>query len=428
RIKLRWKMNLYRLIAPLSIAGITLGYGGNQLRLEYAEHKRLIKKRSKASRIIQRFLVRTGAPGLSIGVSMNGDHVWSAGFGLADVEQMVPCSADTVMRIASISKSITATIAARLVEKGKLNLDSTVQEYLPDYPKKEFDGKPVDITIRQLLCHTSGIRHYKKDDGDEIEFDENNNAKRALRRSEFLNKKSYRSVDEALEMFKDDSLIAEPGSSFHYTTHGYTLLSAILEKAAALPFRTQIRQLFRELGMNHSLLDDNRQIISNRTRYYYRDRQHKLKNAPEVDNSYKWAGGGVLSTVDDLLIFANSMLYSFHYSLNVNVDNKSAEPLVKPEVLKIFWQGEVDGTHGFRYGLGWYKSEMKPVIGGGDGWTRHGFWLHTGAAIGASSILLVKPNFEGTHLDGICIAILVNLHNCGELTSLALEIAEIFQR
>uniref|UniRef100_A0A914SA08 Beta-lactamase-related domain-containing protein n=1 Tax=Parascaris equorum TaxID=6256 RepID=A0A914SA08_PAREQ len=58
---------------------------------------------------------------------MNGDHVWSAGFGFADVEQMVPCSADTVMRIASISKSITATIAARLVEKGKLNLDSTVQ-------------------------------------------------------------------------------------------------------------------------------------------------------------------------------------------------------------------------------------------------------------------------------------------------------------
>uniref|UniRef100_A0A915B8P9 Beta-lactamase-related domain-containing protein n=1 Tax=Parascaris univalens TaxID=6257 RepID=A0A915B8P9_PARUN len=91
-------------------------------------------------------------------------------------------------------------------------------------------------------------------------------------------------------------------------THGYTLLSAISRRAAALPFHTQIRQLFRELGMNHSLLDDNRQIISNRTRYYYRDRQHKLKNAPEVDNSYKWAGGGVLSTVDDLLIFANSML------------------------------------------------------------------------------------------------------------------------
>lgn len=58
---------------------------------------------------------------------MNGDRVWSAGFGLADVEQMVPCTADTVMRIASISKSITATIAARLVQNGKLNLDTNVQ-------------------------------------------------------------------------------------------------------------------------------------------------------------------------------------------------------------------------------------------------------------------------------------------------------------
>uniref|UniRef100_A0A9J2PQ11 PAP-associated domain-containing protein n=1 Tax=Ascaris lumbricoides TaxID=6252 RepID=A0A9J2PQ11_ASCLU len=160
--KLKGKMNWHRLIAPLSIAGIALGYTGNQRRSQCAEHNQLIKKRVKATRVIQRFLVRTGAPGLSIGVSMNGDRVWSAGFGLADVEQMVPCTADTVMRIASISKSITATIAARLVQNGKLNLDTNVQEYLPDYPKKEFDGKPVDITIRQLLCHTSGIRHYKE--------------------------------------------------------------------------------------------------------------------------------------------------------------------------------------------------------------------------------------------------------------------------
>uniref|UniRef100_F1LG10 Serine beta-lactamase-like protein LACTB n=1 Tax=Ascaris suum TaxID=6253 RepID=F1LG10_ASCSU len=123
--------------------------------------------------------------------------------------------------------------------------------------------------------------------------------------------------------------------------------------------------------MNHSLLDDNRQITANRTRYYYRDRHHKLKNAPEVDNSYKWAGGGLLSNVDDLLIFANSMLYSFHYSRCENPDpvNKP-EPLMKPEVLKIFWQGEIDGTHGFRYGLGWYKSEIKSIYGGGNGWIR----------------------------------------------------------
>ncbi|VDM46799.1 unnamed protein product [Toxocara canis] len=108
------------------------------------------------------FKVCSGAPGLSIGVSVNGRRVWADGFGLADVEQAVPCSAETVMRIASISKTITAAIAARLVQDGKLDLDANVQKYLPDYPKKEFEGKPVDITVRQLLCHTSGIRHYRK--------------------------------------------------------------------------------------------------------------------------------------------------------------------------------------------------------------------------------------------------------------------------
>uniref|UniRef100_A0A0M3I589 Beta-lactamase domain-containing protein n=1 Tax=Ascaris lumbricoides TaxID=6252 RepID=A0A0M3I589_ASCLU len=291
-------------------------------------------------------------------------------------------------------------------------------------PKSTAANSQPFATIVENAC-----RMQKLGDRDEIELDENNNENNNQKiTSEFLNNKSYRNVEEALEIFKNDALISKPGSEFHYTTHGYTLLSAVLEKVATAPFQAQARQLFRELGMNHSLLDDNRQITANRTRYYYRDRHHKLKNAPEVDNSYKWAGGGLLSTVDDLLIFANSMLYSFHYSRCENPDpvNKP-EPLMKPEVLKIFWQGEIDGTHGFRYGLGWYKSEIKSIYGGGNGWTRNGFWLHTGAAVGASSILFVKPNFEGTDLDGICIAILVNLHNCGELINLALEIAEIFE-
>lgn len=71
--------------------------------------------------------VRNGVPGLSIGVSRNGRCVWKKGFGYADVEQLVPCRSDTVMRIASISKPLTAALAARLFQSGKLELDASVQ-------------------------------------------------------------------------------------------------------------------------------------------------------------------------------------------------------------------------------------------------------------------------------------------------------------
>ncbi|VDK86845.1 unnamed protein product [Litomosoides sigmodontis] len=110
--------------------------------------------------------VRNGVPGLSIGVSRNGRCVWEQGYGYADVEQLVPCKSDTVMRIASISKPVTAALAARLVQNGKLNLDASIQDYVPDFPKKKYNDKDVTITIRQLLSHTSGIRHYKMETAD----------------------------------------------------------------------------------------------------------------------------------------------------------------------------------------------------------------------------------------------------------------------
>ncbi|KAE9417472.1 hypothetical protein Angca_004383, partial [Angiostrongylus cantonensis] len=107
--------------------------------------------------------VIAGIPGLSVGVSVDGRTVWREGFGFANIESGSRCTADSIMRIASISKPITASITARLVQEGKLDLDKPIQTYLPEFPKKKFDGKSVDITTRQLLSHTGGIRHYRKD-------------------------------------------------------------------------------------------------------------------------------------------------------------------------------------------------------------------------------------------------------------------------
>lgn len=87
-------------------------------------------------------------------------------------------------------------------------------------------------------------------------------------KSEFFSNIHYDSVKDALEIFKHDDLVAEPGSKFEYTTHGFTLLSAALEKAANKSYVEQITNLFRELGMNHSYLDLNFPLITNRARYF----------------------------------------------------------------------------------------------------------------------------------------------------------------
>ncbi|EFO20138.1 hypothetical protein LOAG_08353 [Loa loa] len=152
-------MRWYHFLAlPLSITGVGLGLSSDRQSCctpGYFEQK------EKAATIVKQFMVKNGVPGLSVGVSRNGQCVWKQGFGYADVEQLVPCKSNTVMRIASISKPVTAALAARLVQSGKLDLDASVQDYVPDFPRKKYNEKDVTITIRQLLSHTSGIRHYK---------------------------------------------------------------------------------------------------------------------------------------------------------------------------------------------------------------------------------------------------------------------------
>ncbi|XP_059036703.1 serine beta-lactamase-like protein LACTB, mitochondrial isoform X2 [Mustela lutreola] len=113
--------------------------------------------------LLHRIKDEVGAPGIVVGVSVDGKEVWSEGLGYADVENRVPCKPETVMRIASISKSLTMVALAKLWEAGKLDLDMPVQHYVPEFPEKEYEGEKVSVTTRLLISHLSGIRHYEKD-------------------------------------------------------------------------------------------------------------------------------------------------------------------------------------------------------------------------------------------------------------------------
>ena len=117
---------------------------------------------ARSRRLVNRAMLERGIPGGVVAVMKDGVLVWSEGIGYADVENAIPCRPNTPMRIASISKPLTAVALLQLWQKGLVDLDAPVQKYVPEFPEKEYKGEKVVVTTRQLLSHMAGIRHYTK--------------------------------------------------------------------------------------------------------------------------------------------------------------------------------------------------------------------------------------------------------------------------
>lgn len=224
-------------------------------------------------------------PGLQVAVAVDGQLVWSEAFGYADLQRTVPVTRTTQFRIGSVSKPLTATAVALLVQQGKLDLDVPVQRYVPFFPEK-----PWPITTRQLAGHLAGIRHY--------------------RGNEFLFNRPYASVREGLTIFENDSLLFEPGTRYSYSSYGWNLVSAVIEGASGEPFLAYMsRHVLQPLGLTHTAPDRADSLIADRTLFYGADSAGTaFREEPAVDNSYKWAGGGFLSTAEDLVRFGSAFL------------------------------------------------------------------------------------------------------------------------
>ncbi|CAN9499313.1 unnamed protein product [Ophioblennius macclurei] len=425
--------------------------------------------------LLERIKAEVGAPGIVVGVSVDGAQVWCEGLGYADLENRVPCTSETVMRIASISKPLTSAAAARLCEAGKLDLDLPVQHYVPEFPQKQFDGQDVTITPRMILSHLSGIRHYEKDakkvredrekakrllkppvkeKEEEKSSDEKENkptedqinkgkgASQAQKKKEFEHeeyylKDNFESVTQALDLFKDDPLIFKPGTTFLYSTHAFTLLSAVMERAAGQRFLDLMMSMFRELGMLNTVPDENDPIIYHRSRFYNYNKKGRVVNCPYVDNSYKWAGGGFLSTAGDLLLFGNALLYSYQVG-NFKDTHGLLPGFLNPQTAFELW-APVDKTEASwdrdgLYAQAWLVVEKLQKYG--QCRKRRHYVSHTGGAVGASSVLLVLPSEEILHEcqggapflpKGVVVTIIMNMQSVG-LNLTALKIAHEFDK
>lgn len=284
-------------------------------------------------------------PGLTIGFYID-DYVWVKGFGYADLENKVPAKAESAYRIASVTKPFTATAILQLVEKGKIDLDAEIQTYVPYYPKQQWP-----VTVRQLLVHLGGGQHGS------------------------MLGPEYVSPREVVGRISKHPLKFEPGTKYEYTTSGYNLLGAAIEEVTGKSFDDYLREnIFLPLGMTSTRMNSERELIPNRVRTYERVKGG-IKVAHFVDVSSRFGGGGLISTMPDLLKWARGVDSGKVLSKN------SLDLMYAPVAMKNGRYSDM-GHEGSYYAMGWLN------------WTMRGLWIpmHGGGQIGTSAGLTRFPS------------------------------------
>jgi len=343
----------------------------------YAQDQKLSpEKRAQIEDDVSKFMASTHAPGVSIAVVENGESKWASGFGFADLENNVPASEHTLFRMGSISKSLTAVGALELWERGQLDLDAPVQKYCPAFPQKQ---KP--ITTREVMGHLGGIRHYKSETDGDVEIG---------------NTKHFDNpIQAGLDFFQSDPLVAEPGTHFHYSTQGYTVVGCVMEGASGTKYVDFMHlNVFVPAEMEHTQADNRFTIIPYRTRFYRKTDSGAVQNADFLDSSYKIPGGGWLSSAEDMGRFEAAILN---------------DKLIKRSTRDLMWTPlkPSDGSKD-NYGLGWGTFTEDGVFYAG----------HSGGQQGTSTDLLIAPE---QHVGVVVLANMEDL-NANELCKQILRI------
>ncbi len=300
-------------------------------------------------------------PGLAISVVKGGKTFFEKGYGYADLENKTPIEpTKTIFRIASVSKPIAATALAHMMNDGLIDLDVSFYKYVPYFPKKKWD-----FTIRQLASHTAGIRGYQG--------------------TEYGLNKPY-SIKDSIEIFKDDDLLFEPGTDYLYNSYDWVLISLAIQEVSGIPFEEYVQEkVLNPLGMTNTFPEsqsgsDNSSVVENQTTFYSKN-SLGFRTAIPVNNFYKLAGGGYLSTTEDITKFGQAYL-----------DGK----VLNKEILTPLLTSETINGNKTYYGLGWQVSEDQKG---------RKYFGHVGNGVGGYSNFYLYPEQQ------MVFAILINCTN-----------------
>lgn len=263
--------------------------------------------------------------GVTAAIWKDGKTIWKDGKGHSDIENNILAEANMLHRIASISKPMTAIAILQLMEKGLVKLDDPVVKHLHFFPKKYSN-----ITINHLLNHTSGIKAYKS-------------------RAESFPTKQYDGLQEAVELFQNRSLANNPGEAYQYTTYGYVVLGAIIEKVSGQDYRIYMKEnIWKVAGMENTDVEIYGQKYPNKSKLYVKNGNEFLPDI-QTNLSVKVPGGGIQSTAEDLLKFGQAIINHKLITSNtfdLMIMDSGKKKTGNPYGLGWFLYGKKDGPNG----------------------------------------------------------------------------------
>jgi CubicO group peptidase (beta-lactamase class C family) len=294
----------------------------------------------------------------AVEVTRNGKSIFSGAYGLADRDKKIKNDLSTQFRIGSMNKMFTAVSALQLVQNGKLKLDATLNQYLPDYPNKDLASK---VTIHQLLTHTGGTGDFFGP-----EFDKH--------------RLELKTLQDYVKLYGQRDVKFAPGSKWEYSNYGFLLLGVIVQKVSGQDYYDYVRQhVFLPAGMTLTDSLPEEQTVAKRSVGYTKEDGSETW-APNT-NTLPYRGtsaGGGYSTVGDLQRFAQAL----H-------DHK----LLDAQYTDLLTTGKVETGGGSKYAYGFMDQNAGGVRSYG----------HGGGAPGMNGDLTIYPE------SGYVVTVLANM-------------------
>ena len=304
-------------------------------------------------------------PGLALGVVRDGKLIKAQGFGLANIELFVPVSPETVFQTGSVGKQFTAAAVMMLVQEGKIGLDDKISKYLAGTPEKW-----KDVTVRNLLTHTSGIADYANDEN--------------LKHSGPINLRQDYTEDELFQKFTTLPMDFKPGKKWSYSNTGYVLLGILIHKVTGEFYGDFLHErLFRPLGMNSTRIISEADTIPNRSAGY------ELVNG--VIKNQQWVSPTLNTTADGALYTNVLDIAKWDAALYT-------EQLLKKSSLEQMWTPvTLTDREQHPYGFGWDLAEVNGhrMIEHGGAW--QGFTAHISRYLDDRLTVIVLTNLDADH-------------------------------
>eukprot|EP00485_Elphidium_margaritaceum_P004484 CAMPEP_0202701760 /NCGR_PEP_ID=MMETSP1385-20130828/14820_1 /ASSEMBLY_ACC=CAM_ASM_000861 /TAXON_ID=933848 /ORGANISM="Elphidium margaritaceum" /LENGTH=483 /DNA_ID=CAMNT_0049359243 /DNA_START=30 /DNA_END=1484 /DNA_ORIENTATION=- len=411
---------------------------------------------ARAAEFVTTQCIIQGVPGCTVAVIKDGELIWSYCYGYSDVANNQLLTPYSIMRIASVTKPLTATGIAILIQHAKISQDETVYDLLErltserakkirtslkkKYPNF-YETHCKKIKILHLCNHTAGLRHYNSNE-------------------EYLSTKRFHSLMGVLANFATEDILFEPGTKYYYSSYGYIMLGLIIEAVSNMKYEDFMQEeVLKPLGMNHTFLEtDHQKIIPNQAKQYirkvvdhgrasdyvvdeggskkvyeiarggekrpkYKDcKIRKLSNAPYSDSTIKVSSGGFMSCAIDVARFGNEVVLGDFLSKRIQKMVFETNLIIRPkneENLDEDDEEENDDIEDFgykdiEYGLGWhvYRKILDPLT-----YTVEEI-CHGGGANGGCAHLLILPQKK------ISVAVLMNLQQAKP--TISRDIAKFF--